>query len=334
MLKADELAQEQALNANENYLVVGQVIELKPHPYIRTLAQIYDIGWDPEQIKLKQKGDFNVEDILTQCSGLKEFDLPNGDKFCLYDTNYVTNDNPDLTYLELKHTDYFTLMSIKENIQNSYDIRKKFGNLEPLENRIPHSLCLHYIVRYDDGNILCIKRDSKMEYFKNSWSFSGEEQLSKEDIEYGDLLALFKRALCEEVYPLRGKLPEKARFEEKQKFDNYKWSHIKEDVNSMLLWSIFLEERIYNFSLLGVIQLNISIRDFKDKYIKLIGTADGNRDNEGKLYYATKKEYEKLLSNGKCNVTGVFNNSSVEIKDDELHPTSRYRLFRIYNAKK
>jgi hypothetical protein len=83
----------------------------------------------------------------------------------------VTLDSPALV-LDLQRTDYFTLMSILPSITQNSRLRMKFGSLHPPLNHIPHSFCLHFVVRFSDGNILCMRRHPKASYHKNLWSFS------------------------------------------------------------------------------------------------------------------------------------------------------------------
>jgi hypothetical protein len=320
----DEHAANLVAHANEHFLVVGQVIEILPHPALNTRADVNSIGWHPEEVVFNDtQQKFADKEILEKVGGYQEFDPPNGLKFCLYDTSFVTLDSPALV-LDLQRTDYFTLMSILPGITQNSKLRMKFGSLHPPLNQIPHSFCLHFVVRFSDGNILCMRRHPKATYHKNLWSFSGEEQLSDSDFYFRTTgLSLFQRAFCEEVLALRDQSP--ATLTER-------WAIASPLVKNMHLWSIFLEEQIFNYSAFGFFQLEVDTQEFVSFHNELINRGIGTRDREGDFFIASSSMIKNLLFKNHCVVKGLFTLEPQTISGETLHPTSRYRIFRLLRA--
>ena len=97
---------------------------------------------------------------------------------------------------------------------------------------------------------------------------------------------LFRRAFCEEVIPLRGEIPLEQR-----------WDKIKHLIKSKRLLSIFVEEAIFNFSLLGMYQLGVSKESFLDYYNTLLKNDIGTRDKEGDMFTIS---FDEILSFFNC----------------------------------
>lgn len=308
--------------SNEHYLVVGQAIETIPHPQLNSRATVEQLGWKPEEVTLRDlQARFDARELLEQVGGLKEFDPPNGLKFCLIGASYITSDSPILS-LDLERTDYFTIRSVLPQVKSDASIRARFGSLDPSFNKIPNSLCLHYIVRFADGEVLCMKRDARAAYHGNLWSFSGEEQLSEKDFLLSQPCdSFFKRSFCEEVLALRDEIPLDER-----------WEFAAAIVQSMALWSIFVEERIQNSSVLGCFQLACLPEDFVALHNRLVDTGVGTRDREGDFFFVDGGDLEPLLVEGSCKARAVFRDSEVRVHAENLHPTSRYRVFRLLRA--
>jgi hypothetical protein len=309
---------------NDHYLVVGQAIEILLHPNLSTRSEISELGWCPEDIGIKDlQTIFNADTVLSKSGGYKEFDPPNGTKFSVSNCSLVTTDSPNLS-LELTRTNYFTLKSVLPTLISNPDLRAELGNLDPALNLIPHSLCLHYIVRFlGTGDVLCMKRSLKTAYHGNLWSLTGEEQISQNDFKSGfPALSLFQRAICEEIFPLI----ENAPLEER-------WKKVSPFIESMKLWSLFVEEEIFNFTMFGVCQLKGGISDFIAAHNRSIDEG-GSKDGEGKFFFVSQDGLLELLKIGKCTTRPLFSETEKEqlITAENLHPTSRYRIFRLLRA--
>jgi hypothetical protein len=308
--------------ANEQFLVVGQVIEILPHPNLGKRASIGDLGWSPAEVEFNDlQQQFEAEEILEKVGGRKKFDPPNNVKFSLSGVSFVTLDSPFLT-LDLKRTDYFTVRSVLSALAAKPELRIELGAVDPASNRIPHSLCLHYVVRFSGGEVLCMRRDPRSAYHGRLWSFSGEEQLSASDFNYGSPgLSLFQRAFCEEVLTLRDESPLGER-----------WDIASSIVEDMSIWSVFIEEEIFNFSLLGLYQLKMSVTEFVSNYTRLASRGTGSRDREGDLFVVSQDMLKALLFDGECSAQALFANEAQTVREENLHPTSRYRIFRLLRA--
>ena len=235
--------------------------------------------------------------------------------------SYVVSDSPRLG-LEVSRTDYFTLRSVLPLVRGDASVRAEFGSLSPETNRIPHSLCLHYIVRLFDGKVLCMRRDKRAAYHASRWSFTGEEQLS--DLDFTSvhaMQALFRRSFCEEVLALRDETPLDERWEIAEKL-----------VQSTALWSLFVEEGIQNWSLLGFYQLRCDAAELVAEHNRLVDRGIGTRDLEGAFYVVPHEALTELLVKGSCTATGLFSGEDVTVAAEDFHPTSRYRIFRLLRA--
>ncbi len=313
---------EYARKFEESHFIVGKIIEVVPHPYLHTKAKITDIGWSPDSILVKEtQKKFQTKEFLQTIGGIQEFDLPNRIKFSLVNVMGANTDNPTLT-LELHQTDYFTVQTAIQGLHENPTLLQMYGSLVPAENKIPHTLSLHYIVRFVDGSVLVTRREQGIRYYPGAWSFSGEEQIAEFDTKSKHPIeSLFQRAFCEEVLPLSDTDTVRDNFAIAQKI-----------IKSMSVFSLFFEQEISNFSLFGVFQLTIDAEDFVEMYTKVINETSGNRDREGNLFLVSQKNLQDLLYNGKCETEGLFNKKRYSIHEHDLHPSSRYRIFRLLRA--
>lgn len=306
--------------ANEDFLVLDRVIEVLPHYSLTSHAHFASLGWAPENILVHfDNQSFDASEILARVGGRKDFEPPNGRKFCLTDRSLAGTDQ-DLS-LYFQETDYFTICSVLSNLP--FSLRSEFGSLDPAESRIPHSMCLHFIVRLDDGSVLLLLNERRKRYSQGTWSVSAEEQLKDSDLSYpAPILALFQRAILEEVFGLSdNRIPLEIR-----------WNRIKAHVGSTRIWSLFLEEHISNFSLLGVCQLSVNPTKLREIIDQLTREGSAARDAEGKLYFAPRVELEKLLMHREATATGLFSGAAAKVLAENLHWTSRYRIFRLLRA--
>jgi len=307
--------------ANEHFLVFNRVIEILPHYSLNSRSGFASLGWRPDEILVDFKNEiFDASDVLTRIGGGKNsYDPPNGRKFCLVDRSLGGTDTA--LSLKLQETDYFTICSVISNLP--FALRSEFGSLDPAQNRVPHSLCLHFIVRCGDGSILLALNANQKKYGGGTWSVSAEEQMKDSDLTASfPIDALFKRAILEEVFGLSDeKVPLVKR-----------WAQIEEHIHSIRIWSLFLEEHLNNFSLLGVCQLSVTRTQLRIAIEQLINDGSASRDLEGKLFIASSDQIERLLILGSANVTGLFSDSCEEVLGESLHWTSRYRIFRLIRA--
>jgi hypothetical protein len=223
--------------------------------------------------------------------------------------------------LKLQETNYFTIQSVVRDLP--FARRREFGSLDPRKNRIPHSLCLHFVVRLADGSVICLRNEARKAYAQDTWSISAEEQIKAEDLSGSSpLQTLFRRAVLEEIYGLSDDgVPVDER-----------WGRITDDVRCIRIWSLFVEENLNNFSLLGFCQLTCDTPGLKATIQQLANEGVGVRDLEGKLFTTSRTGLERLLIMGDCTVIGLFSGEQELLGAEQLHWTSRYRAFRLLRA--
>jgi hypothetical protein len=64
----------------------------------------------------------------------------------------------------------------------------------------------------------------------------------------------------------------------------------------------------------------------------LVNRGMGTRDKEGDFFIASASMVKNLLFKGNCVVQGLFTDESQTLEIQTLHPTSRYRIFRLLRA--
>lgn len=308
-------------HSNKNHLVVGEFVEIVAHPNLNTAVRSADAGWMPAEIVVELADKvFDVEGLLNLSGGLREFDPPNGIKYSLVSVPFVTEESPRLE-LVLEETDYFTVNSVKDFLLLHPELQPRFGSVVLEENRIPSSLCLHYVVRTSDGSILCMRRSRGMAYHGGLWSITGEEQISDQDLGMKHPVEkLFVRALCEEVFRLRNTAaPQDVR------------PILDESLSYLRILSVGIELPLYNPAIVGLAQLSIDVSELRDKLLKAnhVHSINAGYDDEGDLFVLSKQEASSLLRDGVATVTGLFSGRVEGLSVDALHPTSRYRLFRV-----
>lgn len=305
---------------NEHFLVFNKAIEVRAHPNLGSRTNVYGLGWSPDEISVTfDHVQFDASDILARTGGLAEFDPPNGRKFSVVDRPLLGTDT-DLA-LNLQETNYFTIRSVIRDLP--FARRREFGSLDPQKNRIPHSLCLHFVVRLADGSVICLRNETRKAYAQDTWSISAEEQIKENDVTASSpVQTLFRRAVLEEVFGLSDDgVPVDER-----------WARIADDVRCIRIWSLFVEENINNFSLLGFCQLICDPAGLKATIQRLANEGVGVRDLEGKLFTTSRTGLERLLIIGDCTAMGLFSSDKELLAAEQLHSTSRYRAFRLLRA--
>jgi hypothetical protein len=315
-----------ASKTNMNLLVSDKAIEIVCHPNVNAAVRPDKVGWDPKDIEIEQTDlEFDAEDLINRAGGLIDAEPPNGRKFCLVNTPFITSESNHLK-LTLKETDFFTIETVKSWLERDKNLADRYGHVSPEKSLIPSSLCLHFTIRLSDGEILLMKRTKGMSYYENKWSASGEEQISESDLntEY-PIDTLFKRALGEEILHLGDveNFPEHIQF-----IDN----HIK----YMRLYSIGTEWPLYNPALFGVIQLKNDRNSLRESLIarKFGSEHSGQEDKEGIFYTINNDQAYELLLTGRAVAKALFNNTEEVVESHSLHPTTRYRLFRLLRTLK
>jgi hypothetical protein len=326
LLSPSHGASNAATKTGLNLLTVGNVIELQVHPNVNSSVRADGVGWPPEDIRVDaDEVDFDASELLSGISQLSAIDPPNNIKYSLVNTPFVTEESSELQ-LELKETNYQIIETAKAVFKEDKTKYEKLGSVIPSDNRIPNSLCLHYTVRFSNGDILCMKRAAELGYHKNAWSISGEEQISERDVHADNpIKSLFVRALCEELLHLGGESHSKDLA-----------SEAMSNIKYMRVYSIVVEWPLYNPAICGFVQLNLDPDEFRSILsARKIGLVRyGQEDREGAFFVLNSNDALPLLEQGQAMVSGLFNGNPILLTSSELHPSSRYRLFRFLRAYK
>jgi hypothetical protein len=329
----DRLAEQRVAQGAEPYLVVGAAVETLVHSTLNTRANYLKLGWDPAHVKIiDTQLLIDSNPILAHIPGgllpLAENDS-NDTKFVLSGHSGPFKDNEDDLTLSFVRTDWQTHNTVRNSgygVEKDNELALEFGSLDVEMNRVPSSVGLHYIVRFEDGSVLLLKRSPRIAHDPNKWSISGEEQFKVEDFAEGTLERVFRRTLCEEVVGLFDRNPGTL---------DRRWSeHVSDKIKTMKLWGLVFEEYACVTSCFGFYQFGISRTEFVDWHKELVDRCVGTRDNEGKLYHTTTEELDRLLRVGTCQAWRLFEHSSAPVTLDsgQLNKTSRYRAFRLVRA--
>lgn len=297
---------------------IGGAIEILAYPFLD--KRISNNGWHPNavEIKLSRRG-FDIPDRL-------RFDADvagdNNRKYSLVRSSRPTTDDFGRLSLEVAPTTFGEIEGVRRSTDQDEKLRHEFSSLTPESHRLPNSLCLHAVVLLSDNNVLAMKRRKQTSYFPDSVSVSFEEQLAEMDFSTPGLEAsesLFRRAICEEVFPLANRYEIDPR-------DS--WDRVSKLVDHYRYWSLLFEESIGNFALFGVCKLRLSLSEYLAEFTKIQTEYKGMRDDEGKMYYMSLDNLRDYLLSGHgvmnmANVHDPQRKASVAIRT--VHPTMPYR---------
>ena len=307
--------------------VVGKVIEVWYHPALETMTDLPEVGVPPSEVVFCQPQPSNFADVVKACGGPRDFGKPNRKKFGIHEFPLFTSDDENYTF-KFSSTDWNTYRTVVDSIKGNPALRWAYSDVNPLKNRLPQALSLQYLVALSDGSVLAMRRKDELPVEGGRWSFSGEEGINEEDFKSTAVSVaecLFRRAFMEEVFGHRGNDAVEM---------NRVWvENCSHFVHSYRIWSVFLEENTGIFQLFGVIQLNITAEELKDKRVESYSKGWGTDDNEGVWYKVTPTCLADLLLDGICTATRIHGApEETNITKESLHATSRYRLWRWYAA--
>lgn len=315
----------------EDYKIVGGVVEIARHPFIVSDPGIS--GWDCMETHNDEGGiriehDFGLPLAVdeTLIAGIEAPNGTNNKKYTLSETPVDYLDAASSLCLKLRSSDYYTVKKFAALIHgdSNTSVRHSLASLLPEFQKIPGSLCLHFLLQLADGSLLCMLRRGNSDYSRGQISITGEEQFSKEDMDAGPDHAMnhwFRRALCEEIFPLRAT---------NSGMLERNWNEIKVFVQSMRVYSVFYEEEYANYSIYGYAKLDLDPTEFKIKFEELARTHASGRDKEGKYYLLSREQAINFAVNGKGTLSSVWgDDAAIEFGDEQLyrpHSTSRYRI--------
>lgn len=317
-IEIHEGVQHFAMGRGFDRFAIGGAIEVLSYPFLD--KRISNNGWHPGAVEIKpSRRQFDIPEQLRNDVKVHGDD---NQKYSLVGASRPTTDDFGRLRLEVAPTKYSLIESARQLTDNDKVLRHEFSNLSPEQHRLPNSLCLHALVLLADQNVLAMKRRDQTSYFPGAISVSLEEQLAKIDFETPGIEAsesLFRRAICEEVFPLAN------RYEIDPKDS---WGRISSCVDHYRYWSLLFEENIGNFALFGVCKLRLSLAEYLSEFSRIQSEYKGIRDDEGKMYYLSLSNLRDYLQSGH-GVISVANYHDQNRRETEairsVHPTTPYR---------
>jgi hypothetical protein len=303
--------------------VVGSAVELLYHPFLD--KRLADNGWATDQVDVILDPGF----VTAPAYALESVNIggDDGKKFMLsgFDAPFADAVRERGLRLYVKETRWSSVLRTRDALRENEDLRHAHMKLDPTGNLIPSALCLHVVCLTKDSDFIVLRRAYNSAYYPGAFSVSFEEQLADADgvgIE-GCCTRWFRRALCEEIFPLTGPYATRPRDA---------WERVSPYVKYMRIWSAFLEEDTANYGLLGVCSLNLSIREFREASDAVASEFGSARDPEGRILFSTKDEIGTLIRTGSSRCRPVFDLEQRAIKMGQLHPSSLYRAALVWSC--
>lgn len=312
------------------YPTWDSAIELINNLFLKGDAnKLQNRGWLPSKIRIiPTNKEFEYDPRIIDESVV--VDERNWEKYCL--SKFRPPDLTDAreTWLKLwvDETRFHTVKKALPTATSNKSLRHELTDVNLQSHKIPHSLCLHFIIRFKDKSLLCMKRSSKpgfLLYEPGKWSISAEEQLRKEDFggSRGVVVEWFDRAIFEEAFPLRE--------EEIRK----RWEdEIRSTFEFRRIWSVIAEEKYGAFSLVGIVQLNIDSLDYVHLFNKIVRNESlAKADPEGDLFVMRQEDLLTLAERGSCDVYSISDPKFFQtVREQDLHSTSWYRIVCLLTA--
>ncbi|MBG1231744.1 hypothetical protein [Aestuariivirga litoralis] len=293
----------------------GSAIEIFAHPFLD--RDLSDNGWNTGDVVIELEKEFFTSQGIVEKN--KVVPGANNDKYFLRSFRHLFADDSEKLRLTLGRTDWVNLVNVKDKLMADEPLRHKIVKSDfKTKNAVPSSFCLHFVCLTKDNEFLALKRNNSTEYHPNAMSVSFEEQVARVDVERGsDFRAenWFQRAICEEVFPLTG-------FFEKN--PAAAWDAVSQYVEFKRIWTGILEEDVGNFSLFGVMKINLSAAELVVKSRALEDEHKTKRDDEGRLYVFRKDDVLDYLQTGRARCRQLYWPEKFE-DVTLMHPTSLYR---------
>lgn len=247
----------------------------------------------------------------------------NGRKYSLVGFTTPFKDDSENLRLMVRRTDWQAVRRAVSVIETDEQMRHRYSDIDPAKHRIPHSLCLHVVCLTSESEFIALKRSATAAYWPGAMSISFEEQFAESDFHEGGnsrMEAWLYRALCEELFPLVGLHSRNAAAAA---------AVVSEFIVSTRIWSCLFEETTGNFSLFGVVRLNVSAAQLPAIFETMKREHKTSRDDEGRLYFFSNAQIDDLLLSGHATATPLLRPDLGPESVRTLHPTSLYRAARV-----
>lgn len=318
---------------DDRYRSEGEAIELLLHPAVTATKTITDNGWHPAEVEIK------LEPGFLKAPRWKDKKWPNDGKnllkYALIEAPSDLSDRIDKLQLRTIETDWENARRTQEALRKNEALRHEHMVQDSLLlKKTPNILCLHALCLTADNHYFILDRKS-VEFHSDKLSISFEEQLDeKEFLTQGGIKkdtinaeGWCKRGLCEEIFPLRGTYEDDV-----MSGRTRAWDTISSYVDSMKIWSLFIEESIANPSVFMVCRLRITAAQYKEVFNKIEASFEDRLDREGRLGFVSITEMENFVRSGHANGQLAFKDRGFFISHKNLHPTSLYRLTLVHSC--
>jgi hypothetical protein len=322
---------------------IGCVVDVFRHPFLESSRSLNETGWSADQVTLVHSGYLNTEALNSDSRITSAFNesekmriaegkrsalqpSSNNPRFTITDTSTPFHDVTNLT-INLKQTDYFAILRTRPAIDKYPELRIEFGHIDPSESRIPQTATIQYCAIFGNREILAIQRDKNTFPWAGTWSFSGEEQFDKSDLDWNErdrMKYAMLRTAQEEIFPL-------ARISEKEQLREA-MNMVEPYIGSMRIWSIFLEEPTATFSIFCVYDFEFGVNDYANLVREMGRRGLGQPSREGKYHAVRLDDIPRLLIGEAVPARAIFGIGCAHMNPDGLHPTSRYRLVHLLNV--
>lgn len=314
---------------------IGSVIPVYEFPLLRGIGTSQ--GATPEEVKFKVEGSWSSENVQSELLQRAISDDWNETKFILKEIKPQLNDRKT-TSLILQRSDWNTVIPYtrfvieNEGIRHKYSFLDSTKGLTPENCVIPSSFCLHGILSFADDSLLVMNRATHLEPYRskqqesetkgNNFSFSFEEQMSELDVDssehWNTMESWTRRALCEEVFPLKTKY---------KVASEPSWNLINDYVQDCRIWAFLHEETTAGWGAMVHFRLNLPSGDFLKLYKNLQDFTGDSRDAEGRFFIMPREDASELVYSGKASAHTLANKSiKVPVSVEQLHGSSLCRI--------
>jgi nucleoside phosphorylase len=323
--------------------VIGSVIETHGNPFLESETSVQNMGWPPERVLLRvRKGQFDAREMLADRAVVESFEkrekdrkergegtslkLPDGTKYVAVDASSPFLEVDEFT-VTLQETNYFSILRTRPAIEESFDVKVRYGHIDPEKNRVPQALGVQFIAMFGGTELLAIRRAKDTFPWPGTWSFSGEEQCAPVDVSWDEPIRMknfLLRTAVEEIFPLARTLEPEKLLEVMQMAESH--------INSMRTWSLFLEEPTVTFSFFSVFTFDLGIKEYADRVKEMVHQGLGQSSHEGRYFSVRAQDAPQLLQGQTVPARPVFGGNATELSPSLLHPTSLYRLGRFLES--
>lgn len=209
--------------------------------------------------------------------------------------------------------------------------RRTYGSPDPQRTQVPYCLTMFVAIVLDDGHVLFMRRSNSVGWFRNTFEFSGGEQLKDVDVGLANPVEMWlRRAVWEEFLPV-SELDHDKRVAAEQKL-----------FGAGYLSAIGYDTVTCSFPVFALYRAKLTRQGYLDLWRDIRHEHPGSLpDREGAIGILNQTELRRLLTDGQMSgrVLRVTSDDAafvlslddqtagqIRLRPDNLHPMSAYRL--------